>query len=153
MTAGGGDGAYKKGFYNELRQYVFTHNILAIATGWGIGNATRELIARLIDDVFVPILSSTIGQNKLRAFVTTLQSSSVGSAMYIACSVTFDFLIWIMVILLTFALLEYVLYRGILGLQTKIKPSDIPIFENCQIHSHFHIPEESIAHTDAPTKT
>lgn len=104
----------KSGFYSDLRQYVFTHNILAIATGWGIGNATRELIARLIDDIFMPILSSAIGQNKLQAFVTTLQSSSLGNAVYLASSVTWDFLIWIAVILLTFALLEYVLYRGIL---------------------------------------
>lgn len=138
----------KSGFYSDLRQYVFTYNILAIATGWGIGSATKDLIARLIDDIFIPVLTATIGQKKIHAFVATLQTTSVGNAVHIACSVALDFLVWILIILLTFALLEYVLYRGFLGLRTKIKPTDIPMFESCQVHSHFHIPQQGDTKTN-----
>jgi large-conductance mechanosensitive channel len=124
--------------YNDLREYVFTNNVIAIATGWGIGNATKDLISRLLQDICVPIFTVILELKIFKDLTHAIHSSIIGDIAVAVGNVTWDFMIWLVVILLTFILLEYVFYRGILGLCSKIKPEDKAKFDISQLHHNHH---------------
>lgn len=113
-----------KTIFHDFQQFMFTNNVIIVATGWGIGTATKDIIERLVKDLFIPILHflgkfSMIkyGYAKLLAYVESTKLEGVLTAL---SNITWDFMIWIFVIVMTFVMLEYVLNRSIIGLRTTI---------------------------------
>jgi large-conductance mechanosensitive channel len=127
--------------HQDLQEFAFANGVIVIATGWGIGTATRDMIHRLLNDVFVPLyifisrllmkapVIQRIVARLSRHLATSTWLTSVATSMG---NISWDFLSWISVVMLTFILLEYVLYRGIIGIRTVVKSEDKAAFEECK---------------------
>ena len=120
-------------FYMDFQEFMFANNVLIIATGWGIGTATKEMIERLVHDIFIPTLHQLSRFSLMRKlYVKMLSYSSsiprLEAFVLTIGNVTWDLIIWLAVIVLTFLLLEYVFYRGILQLKTTIREESRPEF-------------------------
>lgn len=109
---------------------MFTNNVLIVATGWGIGTATKDMIERLVKDMVVPIIQwlSKIGfinhgYSRLLEYVSSTRWEGFLNGL---SNIAWDFMIWIFVIVMTFILLEYILNRWIIGMRTTVpeKASD-----------------------------
>ena len=114
--------------YHDFQQFMFSNNVLIVATGWGIGTATKDMIERLVKDMVVPIMRwiSQIGfinasYSKLQAYVATTKWEGVLTGL---SNITWDFMIWIFIIFMTFVLLEYFLNRWLIGMRTTVPDED-----------------------------
>lgn len=125
-------GLFKR-FYRDFQEFMFANNVMIIATGWGIGTATKEMIERLVHDIFIPMLqflSKLSLMRKLYVLILSKSSSApkLESVILTFGNVVWDLIIWLAVIVLTFLLLEYVFYRGILQLKTTVREDSRPDF-------------------------
>lgn len=117
-------GFFKNIFY-DFQEFMFANNVLVIATGWGIGTATKEIIDRLLTDVLIPLLSA-LGKFSLtrHAYNFALKHASqtrMEPVLIALGNIAWDFTKWLTVIALTFILLEYILNRRIIGLSTTVR--------------------------------
>jgi large-conductance mechanosensitive channel len=117
-------GFFKNVFY-DFQEFMFANNVLVIATGWGIGTATKEIIDRLLTDVLMPLLSA-MGKFSLtrHAYNFALKHAAetrMEPVLIAIGNIAWDFTKWLTVIALTFILLEYVLNRRIIGLSTTVR--------------------------------
>lgn len=117
-------GFFKNMFY-DFQEFMFANNVLVIATGWGIGTATKEIIDRLLTDVLMPLLSA-MGKFSLtrHAYNFALKHAAetrMEPVLVALGNIAWDFTKWLTVIALTFILLEYVLNRRIIGLSTTVR--------------------------------
>jgi large-conductance mechanosensitive channel len=117
-----------KQMYHDFQQFMYTNNVLIVATGWGIGTATKDMIERLVKDMVVPLIHwiSKIGfinkgYNSLLEYVAATKWEGFLNAV---SNITWDFMIWIFVIVMTFILLEYILNRWIVGMRTTVPEQD-----------------------------
>jgi large-conductance mechanosensitive channel len=115
---------FAKQVYHDFQQFMYTNNVLIVATGWGIGTATKDMIERLVKDMVVPLIQwiSKIGfinkgYNQLLEYVASTKWEGVFNGV---TNITWDFMIWIFVIVMTFILLEYILNRWIVGMRTTV---------------------------------
>lgn len=119
---------FARQIYHDFQQFMYTNNVLIVATGWGIGTATKDMIERLVKDMVVPLIQwiSRIGfinkgYNQLLEYVATTKWEGFLNAV---SNITWDFMIWIFVIVMTFILLEYILNRWIVGMRTTVPEKD-----------------------------
>ncbi len=117
-------GFFKNMFY-DFQEFMFANNVLVIATGWGIGTATKEIIDRLLTDVLMPLLGA-MGKFSLtrHAYNFALKHAAetrMEPVLIALGNIAWDFTKWLTVIALTFILLEYVLNRRIIGLSTTVR--------------------------------
>jgi large-conductance mechanosensitive channel len=115
---------FAKQMYHDFQQFMYTNNVLIVATGWGIGTATKDMIERLVKDMVVPLIQwiSKIGfinkgYNQLLEYVGSTKWEGFFNGV---TNITWDFMIWIFVIFMTFILLEYILNRWIVGMRTTV---------------------------------
>ena len=120
--------AVTKLIYHDFQQFMFSNNVLIVATGWGIGTAPKDMIERLVKDMVVPIVRwiSKIGfisdnYSKLQAYVATTKWEGFLQGL---SNITWDFMIWIFIIFMTFVLLEYFLNRWLIGMRTTVADED-----------------------------
>ena len=114
--------------YHDFQQFMFSNNVLIVATGWGIGTATKDMIERLVKDMVVPIMQwiskiSFISDSysKLQGYVATTKWEGFLQGLG---NITWDFMIWIFIIFMTFVLLEYFLNRWLIGMRTTVAEED-----------------------------
>jgi hypothetical protein len=104
--------AYK--FFTDFQKFFFSNNIMATATGFSIGVATKEVIEKILNIIIFPSLLWI-----LKFFNVTFLTK------YNLLSIPFEILwfiiVWIITIIFTFILLEYFLNRTIFGLKSSIK--------------------------------
>jgi large-conductance mechanosensitive channel len=116
-------------WFVDFQEFMVANNVLAIATGWGIGQATKDFISRLVIDVITPffvfVWSWGSKHPHIAAFWTNVYNFGI---MKVIIDVTSDFLLWLMFIVVTFVMLEYVLFRKILGVHSVIKKDDLQKF-------------------------
>lgn len=117
-------GTMTKLVYHDFQQFMFSNNVLIVATGWGIGTATKDMIERLVKDMVVPFMKwiSQIGfiktgYGRLQAYVATTKWEGFLNGL---SNIAWDFMIWLFIIFMTFVLLEYFLNRWIIGMRTTV---------------------------------
>lgn len=93
----------------ELQEYVFTNGILAVAAGWVIGNATKELI----DELLSAFRGSSLSDWAMKS----------GSALAV----------WFVTIVMTFVVLEYILGRRVFRIKTAVKSDEKAEFDKAKI--------------------
>ncbi len=115
---------FAKQIYHDFQQFMYTNNVLIVATGWGIGTATKDMIERLVKDMVVPLIQwiSQIGfiNRGYTQLVRYVASTKWEGFLNAVSNITWDFMIWIFVIVMTFILLEYILNRWIVGMRTTV---------------------------------
>lgn len=116
-------------FYNDFQNFIFSNSILIAASGFTIGVATSNLI---IDNMklFSPI--SDIVYKQLVVYDTLLFGVSKNS---IFASIIYSILLfianigtWLITIVFTFVLLEYILNNKFLGLKSTVREEDEKTF-------------------------
>jgi len=116
-------------FYNDFQNFIFSNSILIAASGFTIGVATSNLI---IDNmkIFSPI--SDIVYKQLVVYDTFLFGVSKNS---IFASIIYSILLfianigtWLITIVFTFVLLEYILNNKFLGLKSTVREEDEKTF-------------------------
>lgn len=105
-------------FYSDFQHFIFTNNILITASGFTIGMATNKLITDNIK-IISPIF--TIFYNKLTEFDKNSKHLSI---LYGIILFILNIFIWIITIIFSFILLEYILYNKIFGLKSTLKDAN-----------------------------
>lgn len=103
--------------YSDFQQFIYTNNILVTAAGFAIGMATHQLISDNIK-----IITSFIS-----SFYKKLTFNNKNVLWFFEYSVIMFFInifIWIITIILSFVLLEYLLYNKFFGLKSTVKEED-----------------------------
>lgn len=112
-------------YYSEFQSFIFTNNILVTASGFTIGIATHNLINENLK-LLTPLL--TILYDKLLLYNTLYfgltKNSIFASFMYSILMFILNFISWIIIILFSFILLEYILNNKIFGLKSTLKQTD-----------------------------
>lgn len=104
--------AYK--FFTDFQKFIFSNNILATATGFSIGVATKEVIEKILNAVIIPSLLWVIDFFNVTFFKTN-------NLFTIPLEILWFIIVWIITIIFTFLLLEYFLNRTVFGLKSTIK--------------------------------
>jgi len=103
--------AYK--FFTDFQKFIFSNNILATATGFSIGVATKEVIEKILNVTIIPLLSHIAN-----FFNVTFLKNNLFTVIF---EIIWFIIVWIITIIFTFLLLEYFLNRTIFGLESAIK--------------------------------
>lgn len=116
--------AYLTKFYDEVQSWAYTNSIVVTAGGWTIGTSTYHFIVGLIA-VFKPlqdlIISIFVNLSKVLGLKNTGLLYGIISSIV---NVVVLFAGWILTIIITFLLLEYILNNKIFGLKTNIKENE-----------------------------
>lgn len=118
---------YKK-FFADFQEFMYSNNVLVAATGLCVGMATKEMIESVLNEAVLPIVH-TIGRVSIihNAYLSALKHVNhkmLSSILSILGSVSWSIFVWVLVVLLTFVMLEYVLNRKFIGLKSTIKDGD-----------------------------
>lgn len=116
--------AYLTKFYDEVQNWAYTNSIVVTAGGWTIGNSTYHFIIGLIT-LFKPLQEIIVNIFLYLSKILGLKNSGMlyGIISFIAKIITL-FSGWILTIIITFLLLEYLLNNKIFGLKTNIKDNE-----------------------------
>jgi len=117
--------AFKKKFKYDFQQFMFSNTIMVSAAGFAIGGATKELIQKIMRDLVTPIIQylQTSGVSKRIIKTMRVPSFAIG-ILTVFGGIILDILLWLMIIMFTFVILEYILNRRIIGMKTTVKTQD-----------------------------
>lgn len=116
-------GTYKKIFI-DFQQFMFSNTVLLAATGFCVGIATKEVIEKLVNLIILPIIHTIFKltiQNAHSKLLTRITQPIVLSVLTTISDVIWSLFVWIIIIIMTFILLEYVLNRNVIGMKTIVK--------------------------------
>lgn len=109
-------------FKSDFQQFVFSNNILVVASAYSVGLATYELIVHILN-ILAPIQEFVVS-NILIYEKLYLGLSNYTFVYFIATVISallMNILKWLGTIALTFVLVEYLLNNYIVGLKSTIK--------------------------------
>jgi large-conductance mechanosensitive channel len=118
-----------KKVFSDFQEFAYKNNVVVAATGWSIGVATKEVIDSFLFKVILPIfslLSNLPALLVLRTWFLRLPMAS--KLMEIVSSLFGSILTWVLTLISTFLILEYVLNRQIVGLKTTISDNEKAAF-------------------------
>jgi large-conductance mechanosensitive channel len=120
-------GTYKK-FFSDFQQFMYSNNVLVAATGFCVGLATKEVIEKLLNLIILPIVQVVMKYSILHiAYYKSISYISRPELLLILTTfgeVLWSIFVWIVIIVLTFFMLEYLLNRNILGLRSVVKENE-----------------------------
>ena len=116
--------AYSTKFYDEVQSWAYTNSIVVTAGGWTIGTSTYHFIVGLIT-LFKPLQDIIVNIFLYFSKILGLKNTGIlyGILSFIVKIITL-FGGWILTIMITFLLLEYLLNNKIFGLKTNIKENE-----------------------------
>jgi large-conductance mechanosensitive channel len=116
-------GVYTKVF-SDFQEFMYSNHVLVAATGWCVGMATKEVIEKVLNHMVLPLVHFMLRFNIWHILYNKLLDhySKTGVAVVLTTigNITWDVFVWIVVIFLTFFILEYVLNRRIIGLKSAV---------------------------------
>jgi large-conductance mechanosensitive channel len=124
-------GTYKNIFY-DFQQFMFGNDVLVAAAGFSIGMATKEMIERLVTAVVLPIvhfvLKFSLAKIAYTKILETFPGTHMASVLGTVGAAVWDIFVWIIIIIMTFMILEYILNRKIVGLKSTVKDDNMKDF-------------------------
>lgn len=114
--------------YQDLQKYIFSNNVLVTASGFAIGMATKEVIAKILSIIIVPLFDHL----RRLSQVKILWKYSIFSIPF---EIFWTILLWIITILFTFLFLEYFLNKTIFGMVSTVKESDEKTFIKSKVEA------------------
>ncbi len=107
---------------NDFQEFAFTNKFIAGCIGVSIGLGTKDYIQNVLNKVILPLLYK-IGQLLFNRRLYQIFEPYHTIINFIG-ELLWDTASWIILILLTFVILEYVLNRKILGLKNVLPPEE-----------------------------
>jgi large-conductance mechanosensitive channel len=112
-------------FYRDFQEWAFTNNIVIGAAAFALGVATKELIEKLLNEALRPSLvflfQIAFFKELYARLLSSMPSKSIVPFLNTLGLVGWSVLEWMLIIVLTFIILEYFLNRNIIGLKSTIK--------------------------------
>jgi large-conductance mechanosensitive channel len=109
-------------FRSDFQEFAFTNKFIASCVGISIGIATKEYIQNILNKIVLPILYK-IGKILFSHRIYQM-FAPYHTIINFSSELIWDTINWIILIVLTFIILEYVLNRKILGLKNAIAPEE-----------------------------
>jgi len=109
-------------FNSDFQQFVFSNDILVVASAYSIGLATHELIIHIFG-LLLPLKLYIISKFVLfdNLYLGFAKFPFLHGILTGVFSLFFHFLKWLITIALTFLLVEYLLNNKIVGLKSTVK--------------------------------
>lgn len=120
-------GTFQK-FVYDFQEFMYSNNVLVSAAGFAIGITTKETIQKLVEETVIPLLHFCLrfnliknASNKVLDYITEahLKSFVVGIG-----NILWTMFVWVIVIVMTFIVLEYILNRKIIGLKSSVRQEE-----------------------------
>lgn len=102
-------------YYNDLQTFVFNNNLLSTSSGFVFGMVSKDFIDKLLNQIILPIILGIFSYHKFENKLNKNYPSLVMIIKFFWLS-----FIWIISIFISFFVLEYILYRNILGLSSTV---------------------------------
>jgi large-conductance mechanosensitive channel len=120
-------GTYKK-FFSDFQQFMYSNNVLVAATGFCVGMATKEVIEKLLNLIVLPLVQVAMKYSIVHiAYYKSVAYISRPELLLILTTfgeILWSLFVWIVIIILTFFMLEYLLNRNVLGLRSVVKEGE-----------------------------
>jgi large-conductance mechanosensitive channel len=120
-------GTYRK-FFSDFQQFMYSNNVLVAATGICVGMATKEVIEKLLNLIVLPIVQLAMKYSIVHiAYYKSIAYISRPEVLLIFTifgEILWSVFVWIVIIVLTFVMLEYLLNRNVLGLKSVVKDAE-----------------------------
>ncbi len=111
-----------KKFKSDFQEFAFTNKFIASCVGISIGISTKEYIQNILNKIVLPVLYK-IGQLLFNRRIYQM-FEPYHTIINFSAELLWDTLSWLILIVLTFVILEYVLNRKILGLKNILPPEE-----------------------------
>ncbi len=115
-------------FQHDFQAFAYTNNIITMASGLAIGLSSKQFIQDSLELIVLPILIYIVqlfNMHKLHDYVLNFVSQTFLTTFIMTLGqLSWTILNWILTIILTFVIMEYILNRWIIGVKTSIKESD-----------------------------
>lgn len=126
-------------WYMDFQEFIFRNNVVVAATGWSIGLATKEVIEKLLNDMLLPVLAALGHVTYIKRHIAWLEKQTgsfplkdVGVRV---AKMLWSLFLWLMIIVLTFVLLEIIFNRQIIGLRSSVQEKDKPDFVKARVEN------------------
>lgn len=120
-------GTYRK-LYGDLQEWAFSNNLMVIASGFMIGTASKEVIEKLLELLVKPVILFLLQFSFIKILygkaLVYVSETTLAPIVETFGNISWSILEWVVIILMTFVILEYLLNRSILGLKSSVKEND-----------------------------
>jgi large-conductance mechanosensitive channel len=107
---------------NDFQEFAFSNNFIATAAAISIGSTTKDFIENVLSKVIIPILYM-LGKLIFNSKVYHL-FKEYHNVINPVAEFMWDILKWLIIVVVTFIILEYFFNRKFLGLRTLISDKD-----------------------------
>jgi large-conductance mechanosensitive channel len=110
--------------FAEFQEFAWSNNFLAAASGVAIGVGTKELIEHLMKVILLPlitwVLHASFIQHLYSASLDYVSKRWLTALLEILGGLAWALTNYVVLILLTFFILEYVIFRKVIGLKSVV---------------------------------
>lgn len=113
--------------YTDFQEFIFSNNVLVAAAGFSIGAATKDMIMKILE-ALLPLFAYIVHNPATHAVYARIAHhisrswlNRIVVAVTAASWMAFEYL---MLVFLTFFVLEYVINRHVIGLRSTVKDKD-----------------------------
>ena len=112
---------------SEFQEFMFSNSIIVSAAGWAVGVATKEFIQSFLEKSLIPLFLGIGNLFIIAGAKKWVQQNSVVLTYF--WDIIWVFLLWMLTIIFTFIILEYIFNRHIVGMRSQIKDGDKAEFD------------------------
>lgn len=106
-------------YYNDFQTFIFTNKLLAASSGFVFGMVSKDYIDKFLKEILFPLIMSIFSFNHLKDKIEKKYPT-----LYLLFKFIWITIVWILSIFFSFFILEYILYRNVLGLSSVIHNED-----------------------------
>jgi large-conductance mechanosensitive channel len=105
-------------FYKDFQEYTYKNKVLVAASGFTIGIATTDLLKSIITDIINPNII------KLVSSLSLISPLAIKYPFVFSIVKGFSNFIWLITIIVSFFVIEYMLNRKIIGLTSNVQDDE-----------------------------
>jgi large-conductance mechanosensitive channel len=134
-------GTYKKA-YHDFQEWAFSNNVVIAASGFAIGVATKEVIEKLLDELirpmFLVLLNFKVFKMLHQGALKYISETNLETFLRTLGTVGWSVFEWVVIIVMTFVIMEYFLNRKIIGLKSQVKDEEKKDFVKAKAEANAH---------------
>jgi large-conductance mechanosensitive channel len=114
--------------YSDMQKFYFSKDVVGFAVSVTMGFATRDVILAIVHDVVVPVIKYIANLVKLNVLQLSI-AHAIDSRGFLPvwkalCKVCHSIFLWLVLLLFSFLLLEYLVGQTILGFKSGAATDD-----------------------------
>lgn len=108
--------------YSDMQKFYYTKDVVGFAVSVTMGFATRDVIMSIVHDIIIPCLKHLAKVLYIRsiydAFLTAAKRQDMLATVNALSKVCYSIFIWLILLVFSFLLLEYLVGKTILGFRS-----------------------------------